>query len=90
VFLDTIDKINTAKKEGDRDRNVSELWYYLAGMAAQTDRRDEAFEYLDKAIEAGYTNVQFMRTDEVLKPLRNDARFDKLVAKAKGSTNSPE
>jgi eukaryotic-like serine/threonine-protein kinase len=89
VYFDTIDKISIGKKEGARSRDVPGLWYDLAGMAAQTQRRDEAFEYLDKAIEAGYANVQFMRTDEVLKPLRNDSRFDKLLTREKAANLEP-
>jgi serine/threonine protein kinase len=89
MYLDTIDKISIGKKEGARGRDVPGLWYDLAGMAAQTERRDEAFEYLDRAIETGYTNVQFMRTDEVLKSLRKDSRFDKLLAMAKAASLEP-
>jgi serine/threonine protein kinase len=82
LYLDTIEKIGTDKSQDARE-DVFGLWYDLADLAAQAGRRDEAFTYLDRAVEAGYTNAQFMRTDEVLKPLRNDSRFDKLVARAK-------
>jgi eukaryotic-like serine/threonine-protein kinase len=89
LYLDTIDKIITGKKEVVHSGDVPGLWYDLASLAAQIGRRDEAFEYLSHSIEAGYTNAQFMRTDDVLKPLRNDSRFDKLVARAKNASPKP-
>jgi eukaryotic-like serine/threonine-protein kinase len=82
LYLDTIEKIG-ADKSRDAREDVFGLWYDLADLAAQAGRRDEAFEYLGHAVEAGYANAQFMRTDEVLKPLRNDSRFDKLLARAR-------
>jgi hypothetical protein len=88
LYLDTIEKIGTDKSQDARE-DVFGLWYDLADLAAQAGRRDEAFEYLGHAVEAGYANAQFMRTDEVLKPLRSDSRFDKLVARARAASLSP-
>jgi len=84
LYLDTIEKIGADRSQDARE-DVFGLWYDLADLAAQAGRRDEAFVHLDHAVEAGYTNAQFMRSDEALKPLRNDSRFDKLVARAKSA-----
>jgi eukaryotic-like serine/threonine-protein kinase len=82
LYLDALQKIRDVKDDGDR-KAVSRLLYNLAGHAARAEQREEAFEYLDQAIEAGYSDAQFMRTDEDLKSLRNELRFHKLLARAK-------
>ena len=53
-----------------------------------TSGTDEAFDYLDHAVDAGYDNAPFIRTDETLKSLRNDPRFDKLLARTAASRQS--
>ncbi len=88
LYLDTIQKIRADNKDEAREAALR-LWYNLACHAAIAERRDEAFEYLDQAVEAGYTDAKHMRTDEDLKSLRNEARFDKLVAKAKAAGPQP-
>ncbi len=88
LYLDTIKTIGADKSQDARD-DVFGLWYDLADLAAQAGRRDEAFAHLDHAVEAGFANAQFMRTDAGLKPLRNDSRFDKLVARAKAANSPP-
>ncbi len=88
LYIDAIDKIGADNREEARE-NVFGLWYDLAGLAARSGRREEAFAYLDRSIKAGYANPQFMRTDDVLKSLRNDIRFDRLVAKAKDAGSRP-
>jgi serine/threonine protein kinase len=89
LYLDTIDKISNDKKSGAHGGDVFEVWYSLASLAAGTGRRDEAFDYLRHAIEAGYKDAQLLRTDDDLKSLRNDPRFDKLVAIAKAASAEP-
>ena len=88
LYLDTLQKIRADKKDETREA-ATRLWYNLACHAAIAERRDEAFEYLDQAVEAGYTDAKHMRTDEDLKSLRNETRFDKLVAKAKAAGPQP-
>jgi serine/threonine protein kinase len=89
LYLDTIDKASIDKKAGGRREVVYGLWYDLACFAARSGHRDEAFEYLGRAIDAGYTDAQFIRTDDSLKSLRNDPRFDKFVARAKATSPNP-
>jgi non-specific serine/threonine protein kinase/serine/threonine-protein kinase len=62
------------------------LWYNLACTAARAGRRDEAFDYLHRAVDAGYNDAQLIRTDDDLKSLRNDPRFDKLVENMKATS----
>jgi eukaryotic-like serine/threonine-protein kinase len=49
----------------------------------------DAFGYLEHAVDAGYDNAPFMRTDEALKSLRNDPRFDKLLAREMAASRQP-
>jgi non-specific serine/threonine protein kinase/serine/threonine-protein kinase len=82
-YLDAIATVSS-DKSAVHDGDVFWLWYNLACTAAGAGRRDEAFDYLHRAIEAGYNDAQLIRTDDDLKSLRNDPRFDKLVADLKG------
>jgi serine/threonine protein kinase/Tfp pilus assembly protein PilF len=88
LYLDTIDKISI-DKSGAHGGEVFGLWYNLACLAAGAGRRDEAFDHLHRAIEAGYKDAQLIRTDDDLKSLRNDPRFDKLVAILKAASPEP-
>jgi non-specific serine/threonine protein kinase/serine/threonine-protein kinase len=83
LYLDTINKVSI-DKSGAQGGDVFWLWYNLACLAARAGHRDEAFDYLHRAIESGYKDTQLIRTDDDLKSLRNDPRFNKLVADLKG------
>jgi non-specific serine/threonine protein kinase/serine/threonine-protein kinase len=83
LYLDTINTINI-DKSGAQGGDVFWLWYNLACLAAGAGHRDDAFDDLHRAIEAGYNDPQLIRTDDDLKSLRNDPRFDKLVAGLQG------
>jgi serine/threonine protein kinase len=82
LYLDAIATINNDKSAA-HNGDVFRLWYDLACFAARAGRRDEAFDYLHSAIEAGYKDARLIRTDDDLKSLQNDPRFDKLVADLK-------
>ena len=47
------------------------------------EQKDEAFAWLEKAIEAGYASWRHMEEDEDLYNLRRDPRFDRAVEKAR-------
>ena len=69
--------------------------YDLAAVFARTGREDEAFAYLEKAIELGATDYEFIRSDVRFVPLREDPRFVSLVvqppaAGRKGAMKPPE
>ena len=88
MYTDTIASLSSDKKHAARE-GVVDLWYDLACLAVRTGRRDEAVIYLDHAVDAGYDNAPFMRTDEALKSLRSDPRFDKLLARATAASRQP-
>ena len=88
LYLDAIATANSDKSAA-HNGDVFWLWYNLACTAARAGRRDEAFDYLHRAVEAGYDDAQLIRTDDDLKSLRNDPRFDKLIANMSASGPPP-
>jgi hypothetical protein len=56
--------------------------YNLAAAYARLNDKEKAFEWLDKAVQAGFSNLPLMTTDEDLASLRGAARFKDLISKA--------
>ena len=54
--------------------------YNIACVYAMKHQSDDAFAWLDKAVAAGFDDVDLLRTDGDLASLREDPRFAKLVA----------
>jgi serine/threonine protein kinase len=88
IYTDTIAGIGADKRYTARE-GVVDLWYGLACLAVRTGHRDEAFDYLGRAVDTGYNNAPFMRTDEALKSLHTDPRFDKVLARATAASQQP-
>jgi len=59
--------------------------YNLACAHAQLKEKDKAFEWLDKAIDAGYVDAGHIEDDDDLWNLRRDPRFRKAVEKARAA-----
>lgn len=58
-----------------------ETWYYnLACALAVQGKIDEAFEALEQAVVAGFNNIAHAAQDSDLANLREDGRFEKLIA----------
>ncbi|HVI22151.1 MAG TPA: tetratricopeptide repeat protein, partial [Myxococcales bacterium] len=55
------------------------LLYNLACAEARQRHVDEAFEWLGKAIDAGFDAKGMLRTDDDLDNLRSDPRFRELI-----------
>lgn len=60
-------------------------WYNLACSYALTQKADDALRALDRAVQLGYRDVDWMMTDRDLAGLREDPRFRDLVAKVRHS-----
>ena len=58
-------------------------WYDFACGAAISGHREEALQYLDKAIQSGYSDADHITKDEDLKSLRGDRQFAVLLDAAK-------
>jgi tetratricopeptide (TPR) repeat protein len=56
--------------------------YNLACVEARRGRVEDAFRYLDRAVEAGFHEPWQIRTDDDLRALRGDPRFRAAVRKA--------
>jgi tetratricopeptide (TPR) repeat protein len=61
--------------------------YNLACSYALTAHKDEALDMLERAVELGYRDADFMLHDEDLVSLRDDERFAQLIGRFFGDTN---
>ncbi|MGB6690666.1 MAG: serine/threonine-protein kinase [Terracidiphilus sp.] len=77
MFQDAIQAQGTsADDQGDRWL----AWYSFACVATAAGHTDEAFKYLQEAIDRGYKDADGLMTDDDLKNLRQRPRFQELVA----------
>lgn len=60
--------------------NDDMVWYNLGCSYALTNHPDEAFEALAKAVELGYGDYDWMKTDPDLNTLHSDPRFESLLS----------
>jgi len=60
--------------------NDNLVWYNLGCSYALTHHADEAFDALSKAVDLGYGDYDWMKTDPDLKNLHSDARFESLLS----------
>ena len=56
------------------------VWYNLGCSYALTNHPDEAFEALSKAVELGYGDYDWMKSDSDLVNLHKDPRFESLLS----------
>ena len=55
------------------------VWYNLACSLALLDRADDAFDALNRAVELGYNDYEWMKKDPDLVALHGDARFESFL-----------
>jgi tetratricopeptide (TPR) repeat protein len=58
-------------------------WYNLACSYALVGKKNESLNALEKAVEWGYSDFDWMRRDKDLGILRGDPRFEALLKKAR-------
>ena len=70
------------EKGGDSGRQENRwlAWYNLACVAEAANHSDDALQYLREAVNRGYKNADGLMADENLKSLRQNPRFQALVA----------
>jgi len=61
--------------------------YDLACLNAVQGNKEEAYEWLQKAIEAGWRQYHVALKDPLLENLHNDARFQQMMAQLKGQVD---
>jgi serine/threonine protein kinase len=66
----------------NKGRESSVPWYELACVDAAARHRAEAFDHLRRAIKTGESDAGDLKSDDDLKSLRSDHRFNALVAEA--------
>lgn len=65
-------------------------FYNAACSAALAGRKDEAFVYLARALDAGYANAEHLQKDSDLTGLRADPRWRPLVEKAESNRKAQQ
>jgi non-specific serine/threonine protein kinase/serine/threonine-protein kinase len=59
-------------------------------VAEAAGRPDDAIQYLHNAVNNGYTDADGMATDDDLKQLRLDPRFEQIVAELRRPRGTSE
>lgn len=73
----TVDFVKTAK----RDAQTS---YFVSGLFALSRMKDEAFDWLENAVDRGFINYPFISEyDPFLQSIRGEERFKKLMERVK-------
>jgi tetratricopeptide (TPR) repeat protein len=55
-----------------------ELIYLYSGSLAMANKEEKALEYLSKAIEKGYNNLERIKNDEAFQTLHNHPNWKKI------------
>jgi serine/threonine-protein kinase len=71
----------------DADHDIA---YWTASAYALEDERDEAFRWLERAIDLGNENRAWFETDPNWSVLREDDRFQELMRKTGASKQAPK
>jgi predicted Zn-dependent protease len=66
------------------------VWYNLGCSYALTNHPDEAFEALTRAVDLGYGDYDWMKTDPDLNNLHADPRFESLLSWLYSACNEEE
>lgn len=72
--------LNIDRKLSQQLPNDDLVWYNLGCSYALTNQPDEAFEALTRAVELGYGDYDWMKTDPDLSSLYKDPRFESLLS----------
>lgn len=77
------------EKAASFDETKTEATYNIACVYSLKKEQDKAFEYLHKAITAGFRDMTYFETDTDLDNLRKDPRFKKILARVKNKGAEP-
>ena len=72
-------RIAEAQKQAEARPRDPRAAYNLARVYASFDEKDNALAWLAKALQLGYDDLDFVRTDPVLAGLRTDPRFGRVL-----------
>ncbi len=63
--------------------------YWVASAYALEGERNEAFEWLEKAISLGNENLPWFESNPIWEPLRSDERFRELMRRVEATRHGP-
>lgn len=72
--------LNIDEKLSHQRPNDDLVWYNLGCSYSLTNQSDLAFEALTRAVELGYSDYDWMKTDPDLNNLHADPRFESLLS----------
>ena len=72
-------RIGEAQKEFEARPRDPRAAYNLARVYASFDEKDHALTWLKKALDLGFDDPAFVRSDPVMAGLRNDPRFTRIL-----------
>ena len=72
-------RIAEARKQTEARPKDPRAAYNLSRAYASSHMKDEALEWLDKALQLGFDDIRFAREDPALTDLRGDPRFARLL-----------
>jgi serine/threonine protein kinase/tetratricopeptide (TPR) repeat protein len=81
LFRDAIEKGSKSGAQG----NPFSVWYSFACVAAAANQSDDALQYLHEAVNRGYKDVDGLMSDDDLKNLHPNPKFQQFVATLKHS-----
>ncbi|MCK6562089.1 protein kinase [candidate division KSB1 bacterium] len=79
----------TKRCQANIERGNERYWprYDMARISAALNRKAEAYEWLQKAIDAGWIEYRWGMTDPLLENLHNDKRFRQMMAHVKAKVD---
>jgi eukaryotic-like serine/threonine-protein kinase len=85
LFTDVIDK----RRNSQGSANPWYVWYAFACVATAANNPDDALRYLQEAANQGLKDAEGLATDDDLKGLRSNPRFQQFIAALRGPIARP-
>ncbi|MBC7912250.1 MAG: hypothetical protein H7Y30_17215 [Pyrinomonadaceae bacterium] len=84
-FMSKYERATEAYKRSNEISANATTMYNLACAYARLNDKGQALEWLDKAVQAGFSQPQTLSADEDLAGLRSEAKFKELVSRAQAN-----
>ncbi len=84
------DSIDAFQKALDLGYRKPTTMYNIACGYSRMDQKDAAFDWLNKAIDAGFDDTHTIRSDEDLDNLRGDPRYRKAISTARAKERADD
>ena len=72
-------RIADARKQAEAQPKDPYAAYNVCRVYAALDMKEQAFEWLGKAMQLGFDDIRFLREDPALADIKNDPRFKGLI-----------